>query len=60
MSIAWWKWLSALIVLTTLIVGLKAPLSPGIPAVSPDKLDYGATSVTIFISKKLHPLFRFG
>ncbi|HKK38630.1 MAG TPA: cytochrome c biogenesis protein [Cryomorphaceae bacterium] len=47
MSIAWWKWLSALTVLITLIVGLKAPLSPGIPAVSPDKLDYGATSVTI-------------
>jgi heme exporter protein C len=47
MSIAWWKWLSALTVLITLIVGLKAPLSPGIPAVSPDKLDYGATGVTI-------------
>jgi heme exporter protein C len=47
MSISWWKWLSALTVLITLIVGLKAPLSPGIPAVNPDKLDNGATSVTI-------------
>ncbi|MEM9050781.1 MAG: cytochrome c biogenesis protein [Bacteroidota bacterium] len=47
MSISWWKWLSALTVLATLIVGLKTPLSPGIPAVSPDKLDYGATSITV-------------
>ena len=47
MSISWWKWLSALVVLTTLIVGLKTPLSPGIPNVNPTKLDYGATSVTV-------------
>jgi heme exporter protein C len=29
------------------MVGLKAPLAPGIVAVSPDKLDYGATSVSV-------------
>jgi len=47
MSISWWKWVSALTVLITLIVGLKAPLAPGIAAVSPDKLDYGATSISV-------------
>jgi len=47
MSIAWWKWLSALIVLLTLIVGFKTPLAPGIPHVSPDILTYGANSVTV-------------
>ena len=47
MSIAWWKWLSALTVLTTIIVGLKAPLAPGIASVGPETLDYGATSVTV-------------
>lgn len=47
MSIAWWKWLSALTVLITLIVGLITPLAPGIPHVKPDILSYGANSITI-------------
>lgn len=46
-SISWWKWLSALIVLVTLIVGLTTPLAPGIPRVSPERIQYGVTSVTV-------------
>lgn len=47
MSIAWWKWLSSITVLVTLIVGFLTPLAPGIPDVSPDKLSYGANSITV-------------
>jgi heme exporter protein C len=47
MSIAWWKWASAFIVLITIIVGLRTPLAPGIPAVRPDRINNGVTQVTI-------------
>jgi heme exporter protein C len=47
MANLWWKILSALLVLFSLILGLRTPLSPGIPAVSPDRLNYGVTSVEI-------------
>lgn len=47
MSKYWWKILSALLVLATLIFGLRAPLAPGVPKVSPDKINNGVTSVTI-------------
>ncbi len=43
----WWKVLSALLVLTTLVIGLKAPLAPGIAEVSPERLAYGVNSVTV-------------
>lgn len=43
----WWKILSALLVLGTLIFGLRAPLAPGVPKVSPTKINNGVTSVTI-------------
>ncbi len=46
-SIAWWKWLSALLILITLIAGLTTPLAPGIPRVSPEKINDGVTSVTV-------------
>lgn len=42
----WWKILSALLVLTTLIIGLTAPLAPGISEVHPERLSYGVNSVT--------------
>jgi heme exporter protein C len=47
MSHYWWKTLSALLVLATIIFGLRTPLAPGIAGVSPEQLSYGATSVTI-------------
>lgn len=47
MSNYWWKILSAFLVLGTLIFGLRTPLSPGVPMVSPDQLINGATSVTV-------------
>src|SRR5690606_18522363 len=47
MSKLWWKILSALLVLITLVFGLRAPLAPGVPMVSPDKMNNGVTSVTI-------------
>lgn len=43
----WWKFLSAFLVLITIIVGFRTPLSPGIPAVEPDQLQEGVTSVVI-------------
>lgn len=43
----WWKILSAVLVIFTVIVGLRTPLSPGIPSAKPDKLNNGVTSVTI-------------
>ncbi|MCA1761652.1 MAG: cytochrome c biogenesis protein [Cryomorphaceae bacterium] len=43
----WWKILSAIIVLATIIFGLGTPLSPGIPAVEPDRINNGVTSLTI-------------
>lgn len=46
-SIAWWKWLSALLILITLIVGLITPLAPGVPRVSPENINHGVTSVTV-------------
>lgn len=47
MSSYWWKILSAFLVLGTLIFGLKTPLSPAVPTVSPDQLINGATSITV-------------
>jgi heme exporter protein C len=47
MAKQWWKLLSALLVLFSLVLGFHAPLAPGIVSVSPDVLSYGATSVTI-------------
>jgi heme exporter protein C len=47
MAHLWWKILSAALVLTTLILGLKTPLAPGVAKVSPEQLNYGATSVEI-------------
>lgn len=43
----WWKILSALLVLTTVIIGLNAPLAPGISTANPDRLAYGVNSVTV-------------
>lgn len=43
----WWKILSALLVLSTLIIGLTAPLAPGIAKVSPERLEYGVNSVEL-------------
>ncbi len=47
MANSWWKILSAILVLVTLILGLKTPLAPGVASVSPDQLSYGVTSVKI-------------
>ena len=47
MSDLWWKLGSAFLVLATLIAGLRTPLAPGIPRVSPDYLEYGANSITV-------------
>lgn len=47
MSKFWWKILSAFLVLTSLVFGLLAPLSPGVPYVSPDRIENGVTQVTI-------------
>ena len=47
MANSWWKILSAVVVLTTLILGLHTPLAPGVARVSPDQLNYGVTSVKI-------------
>jgi len=43
----WWKILSAVLVILAVVVGLKTPLSPGIPSTSPDRLNNGVTSVKI-------------
>ncbi len=43
----WWKILSALLVLTTLIIGLNAPLAPGISKVEPERLTYGVNSIVL-------------
>ena len=43
----WWKILSAVLVILAVVVGLKTPLSPGIPSTSPDRLNSGVTSVQI-------------
>ena len=43
----WWKILAALLVLGSLVFGLRAPLAPGVPKVSPTKINNGVTSVTI-------------
>jgi heme exporter protein C len=43
----WWKFLSASLVLTTLFIGLTAPLAPGIAKVQPERLSYGVNSVEI-------------
>jgi len=43
----WWKILSAILVVLAVVVGLKTPLSPGIPSTSPDRLNNGVTSVKI-------------
>jgi hypothetical protein len=43
----WWKILSAILVILAVVVGLKTPLSPGIPSTSPDRLNNGVTSVEI-------------
>lgn len=43
----WWKILSAILVILAVVVGLKTPLSPGIPSTSPDRLNNGVTSVRI-------------
>lgn len=47
MSKFWWKILSAILVLTSIVFGLKAPLAPGVPYVSPDRIQNGVTQVTI-------------
>ncbi len=47
MAKQWWKFLSAFLILFSLILGFHTPLAPGIMGVSPDVLTYGATSVTI-------------
>lgn len=47
MSDYWWKIPSAFLVLATLIFGLRTPLAPGVPEVSPDQLNNGVTGVTI-------------
>ncbi len=43
----WWKILSALLAIFSLIAGLKTPLAPGIHRVSPDRLSYGVNQVEI-------------
>lgn len=43
----WWKILSAILVILAVVVGLKTPLSPGIPSTSPERLNNGVTSVEI-------------
>jgi len=47
MSKYWWKILSALLILSSLIFGLRAPLAPGVPKVSPDRINYGVSQITI-------------
>lgn len=47
MSKYWWKILSALLVLSSIVFGLSAPLAPGVPFVSPDRIQHGVTSTTI-------------
>ncbi len=47
MSNYWWKILSAILVLSSIVFGLMAPLAPGIPFATPDQLNNGVTSVTI-------------
>lgn len=47
MSHYWWKIASALLVLASLIFGLRTPLAPGVPKVSPDQLNYGANSIAV-------------
>ena len=43
----WWKILSVLLVLFSIIFGLKTPLSPGIDSVSSHKITYGVNSIHI-------------
>ena len=38
----WWKWLGLLMVVLSVVLGLRVPLAPGVVQVSPDRAEAGA------------------